>query len=104
MHFEIELKELRLTKKYHNIILQYMTTKQITDSTSIRIPTKIKDSMQALAKSQNATLSGTITSALEHYLLEQKILKLQKQIQKLENWTAEEEIETIKNSRNNKQF
>jgi predicted DNA-binding protein len=88
-----------------------MTTKQITDSTSIRIPTKIKDSMQALAKSQNATLSGTITSALEHYLLEQnkknkveKILKLQKQIQKLENWTAEEEIETIKNSRNNKQF
>jgi predicted transcriptional regulator len=88
-----------------------MTTKQVADSTSIRIPTKIKDSIQALAKSQNSTLSGTITSALEQYLLEQnkknkveKILKLQKQIQKLENWTAEGEIQAIKKSRNNKAF
>lgn len=88
-----------------------MTTRQITESSSVRIPTKIKDSMQALAKSQNSTLTNAITSALEQYLLEQnkinkveKIIKLQKRIQKLENWTAEEEIEAIQKSRNNKQF
>ncbi len=48
-----------------------MTTKQVKNSASVKIPTKIKDSMQALAKNQNTTLSGTITSDLEQYLLEQ---------------------------------
>ena len=67
--------------------------------------------MQVLAKSQNTTLSGTITSALEQYLLEQnkknkvaKILKLQKQIQKSENWSAQGEIQAITKSRNNKEL
>ena len=87
-----------------------MVTKTIQTS-SIRIPNYLKESIQHLANSQETTQTSVITSAIEKYIIDNqknvnkaKILKIQDSVAKNESWTAEEEITNLNAVRKNKKI
>lgn len=85
-----------------------MTTKTDT-TTSIRIPIRLKKSIQSLAYLNSTSQTNIITSALESYILDNqkktnklKIIKIQKSTVETEFWTAKNEINDLKSIRKNK--
>lgn len=78
-------------------------------TTSIRIDTVLKDRISKVAKSKKTKTVKILREALESYLNHQELLqkvdkldKIRKEIDKLENWTVEEEIKHLEASRKDK--
>jgi len=84
-----------------------LVTKNAT--TSIRIQQEFKQRLGKIAKSQKTNFTKLLSSILDEYLkkeeLKSKVVafkKLQSEVQKIETWTAKEElIELDKNRKNN---
>lgn len=84
-----------------------MNTDSIKTS-SIRIPNDLKKGIQIIAKNNKTSQSKIIASALENFILENKKTSIKLKLQKIlsqnidEEWTAEDELDSINHSRRNK--